>query len=163
MTPAILDWLKETVLPLQDSFGFVFEIGAMNINGSARDVLGPKAAKWIACDRRPGNGVELVANAADWLRVHPASCDMVVACECYEHDPFFWLTHKAAKAALKHGALYVVTSPTIGFPFHDYGGDFYRFTEMALRDALFAGLSVLDVRTVGESEGQCVVGVARHG
>jgi hypothetical protein len=70
-----------------------------------------------------------------------------VACECYEHDPKWWLTNDSARNALKPGGLYVVTTPGISFPFHDFGGDFYRFTEMAFRDVIFEGFEVINITT----------------
>lgn len=166
MTPYILDWLKDVVVPL-GPFGSVFEIGAVNINGSARDVMGEHSESWIACDRFNGPGVSLVANAADWLGFNATRFDTVVACECYEHDADFWITNKAAKNALRAGGLYVISAPSIGFPLHEsdgngkqYGGDFFRFTQSAFH-SLFSPFTVLDVRLVGPPGEQCVVGLAR--
>lgn len=158
MTPDILHWLRTVVLPLRPSHGHVFEVGALNVNGSARDILGPASLSWVGCDRVSGPGVDEIGIAADVIGAR--RFDAVVACECYEHDPRFWETSAAVRAAIKPTGLYVVTSPTIGFPFHDYGGDFYRFTEMALHRFFFDGMTVLDVRTVGAPGNQCVVGVA---
>lgn len=157
MTPHILEWLREVVEPMRATFGDVFEVGSLNVNGSPRDVLAGKARSWIGCDRVPGRGVDEVGIAADVIG--DRKFDTVIACECYEHDPRFWETSTVARRALRVGGIYIVTSPSIGFPFHDYGGDFYRFTEMALRQFFFDGMIVLDVRTVGVDE-HCVVGCA---
>lgn len=160
MTPDILHWLRTVVLPCRPSHGDVFEVGALNVNGSARDILQAASKSWVGCDRVSGPGVDEIGIAA--VVIGDRTFDTVVACECYEHDPRFWETSTAVRKSLRAGGLYIVTSPTIGFPFHDYGGDFYRFTEMSLSHFFFEGMTILDIRTVGAPGNQCVVGVAVH-
>ena len=155
MTAEILHWLATQVAPLKKSFGDVFEVGSYNVNGSPRSVLRDKCSSWVGCDRVSGPDVDEVGIAASVIAGR--KFDMVIACECYEHDPRFWETNAVCLSALRPGGIYIITSPTIGFPFHDYGGDFYRFTEMAIR-SLLSGLIETDIRTVGGAPHQCVVG-----
>jgi hypothetical protein len=161
MTPNILKWLQTKVAPLVNSDTRLVEIGSLNVNGTPRSVLPTK--NYTGVDRVPGRGVDLVAQAEPFLLAHTWKYDMVVACECYEHDPRWWLTDAAAKSALDYGGLYVVTAPAIGFPFHDYGGDYYRFTEMAFEEVMFKGYTIIDLQTIpGEKPGEnTVVGVAK--
>lgn len=159
MTPNILQWLRDKVAPHVNSETDVLEIGALNVNGSPRSVL--PTSKWLGIDRVPGRGVDRVVPAEYFLFTPNKLWDMVIACECYEHDPRWWVTDALAKEALMPNGLYVVTAPAIGFPFHDYGGDYYRFTEMAFKSVILDGLEILDLRTIeGEKPGEnTVVGV----
>jgi len=61
MKAEILDWLHRIIRPRR--LGHVFEIGALNVNGSARDALRTRALSWEGCDRVPGPGVDVVGNA----------------------------------------------------------------------------------------------------
>jgi len=162
MTPHILHWLKRQVRPHVSLDSRVLEIGALNVNGSARDVL--PVGNWLGIDRVPGRGVDLVTDAVEFMQSDTALYDVVIACECYEHDPRWWITDALAKVKLSYGGLYVVTAPAIGFPFHDFGGDYYRFTEMAFTRVIFEGMNVLDLQTIpGDHPGEnTVVGVATN-
>lgn len=163
MTSWIQQWLSDIVLPLREDFGKVFEIGALNVNGSARDVLQSRSQDWMGCDFTAGPGVDIQGPASVGLMFAAQRgflIDTIIACECYEHDPLFFQTHERARNALKVGGIYVITSPTIGFPIHDYNGDYYRFTEQALTKYFFHGMDIIDVRTVGKSPSLCVAGVA---
>lgn len=161
MTHEILAWLRERVAPLMINTQRVAEIGAYNVNGSARDALQTPSMEWIGLDREPGPCVDVVCQADAWLSQHRASFDCVIACESYEHDPNFWVTNAAARYALKVGGLYIVTTPTLAFPYHSYGGDFFRFTEDAYRQVFFAGWLPAEIITLGQYPHQCVAGVAR--
>ena len=160
MTPNILQWLREHVAPRIDSTTILLEIGSLNVNGSPRSVL--PTSNWTGLDRVPGRGVDIVTSAATFLTQHSNRYGCIVACECYEHDPRWWLTDQLAKSHLSPDGLYVVTAPAIGFPFHDFGGDYYRFTEMAFKHVIFDRMEVLDLRTIpGDHPGEnTVVGVA---
>lgn len=151
MSPNILSYLKHGVRPHMQRISKIAEIGALNVNGSAKQILHryvEEGSTWVGIDRVKGKGVDIVANAVEWLADKQEQFDMVVACECYEHDPKWWLTSEVAKKAVKKGGLYVVTAPGIAFPFHDFGGDYYRFTEMAFREVVFENLTVIDVTSV---------------
>lgn len=161
MTPNIIKWLQTKVAPHVNSDTRICEIGSLNVNGSPRSCL--PSSKYIGVDRVPGRGVDVVSQAHEYLASHTWAFDMVISCECYEHDPKWWITDEFAKSALDFKGLYVVTVPAIGFPFHDYGGDYYRFTEMALEQVMFKGYTILDLQTIpGDHDGEfTVVGFAR--
>lgn len=161
MTQDILDWLNLIVKPMTANAKCVAEIGALNVNGSARDVLQGPGMEWTGIDRSPGQCVDVVTAAAEWLNERPEQFDLIVACETFEHDPRFWETNTAARMAIAAGGLYVVTTPTIGFPFHDYGGDYFRFTEMAFREVFFNGWGPCELVRVGLYPNECICGVAR--
>jgi hypothetical protein len=143
MTPQILDWLRSHVGPLLSGIERVVEIGAYNVNGSARDALQARTHSWIGLDREPGPCVDVVCQASVWLKDKECLFDLVISCEAYEHDPRFWETHEAASKSVSEGGLYVVTTPTLGFPYHSYGGDFYRFTEDTYRQVFFNNFELI--------------------
>ena len=161
MTEEILKWLDAIVKPLTTRITTVAEIGALNVNGSARDILQLPTMVWTGLDRQEGPCVDVVCNAAEWLGERKGQFELLISCEAYEHDPRFWETNLAARNAISPGGLYVITPPTIGFPFHDYGGDYYRFTEMTYREIFFEQWGPCDLASVGQYPHECIVGVAR--
>jgi hypothetical protein len=163
MTPGILNWLTSNVLPYFSAVSEVAEIGALNINGSARDILQRQDINWTGLDREAGPCVDVVCQAAGWLSEHRSSFDCVISCESYEHDPSFWITNQAARDALRTGGLYIVTTPTIGFPYHSHGGDFWRFTEDAFRRVFFADWEILRMDTIPDTVGNnCIAAIGRR-
>lgn len=166
MTPQILNWLAH--LPIAN-LGKVLEIGSWNINGTPRTPLIAKASSWLGIDLFPGADVDIVVDSKEYLNyTNFGHYDTVIACEVYEHDPKFWLTNDAVKRILAPGGLYIITSPTIDFPIHEgwddrsFGGDFYRFTESALRSLFGEEMEIIEVTTVGDSAwNHCVCGCAR--
>lgn len=62
---------------------FVVEIGSRNINGGVRDLI--DCGEYVGVDRAAGPGVDVVADAHDWLP--PRTPDLVVCCEVLEHCP----------------------------------------------------------------------------
>lgn len=146
MTPEIINWLRTNVRPLLTGQEKIAEIGSYNVNGSARDALQLAGHSWTGIDRESGPCVDVVCQASDWLMSHLRTSgpfDVVISCEAYEHDPRFWETHQAAVRALAIGGLYIVTTPTLGFPYHSYGGDFYRFTEDTYRQVFFSDFEII--------------------
>lgn len=63
----------------------VLELGAYNVNGSARDLL--PGARITGLDVRPGPGVDIVADAATYAAPEPY--DLIISTEMLEHcaDP----------------------------------------------------------------------------
>lgn len=151
MIPQILQWLDQRVVPNMPIGARVLEIGSRNVNGSARSVLQPHAWSWLGIDFTPGPDVDVVANARDWLIDNPgAQFDAIVCLESYEHDRHWWETNNLAKNVLTPGGLHIVSTPTIGFPIHNYPGDYYRFTPQAHREVVMDGCGVIHQTIVGD-------------
>lgn len=62
----------------------VLEIGAFDVNGSARPLLSG-AAEVVGLDVRPGRGVDIVADAATYEADQPF--DVIISTETLEHAP----------------------------------------------------------------------------
>lgn len=88
----------------------VLEYGSLNLNGSAR-VCAPRA-QWFGVDLQPGPGVDLIADAADY--VHPDPVDVVVCCEVLEHARHAGAITANARRSLKPGGVFLMTCATDG-------------------------------------------------
>lgn len=86
--------------------GHVLEIGGRNINGSVRDLFAA-AESYTALDVMPGDGVDIVANAAVW--VPDRAYDTVVCCEVFEHTDVWPEIVGTAYMALRDGGTFVAT------------------------------------------------------
>jgi SAM-dependent methyltransferase len=107
----------------------VLEVGSLNVNGSVREYLtGLRPAEYVGVDMRPGPGVDFVCKAEDvsrfWTRGY---FDVVISTEMLEHV----LHWREAVTAMKHmvapGGILMLTTRSVGFPLHEYPGDYWRF------------------------------------
>jgi hypothetical protein len=156
MTPGIMEWLRTVAQPHLPVDYRAVEIGARNINGRARDALTGWSI-WHGWDTEEGTEVTHKGRFYD----SGYNYGVVVACEVFEHDVRFWETnHEARMVVIRNHGFYIVTTPYLGFPYHSYGGDFYRFTEDAYREVFFHRLHIVDLRVIGEGAHQTVCGIA---
>lgn len=91
----------------------VVEFGARNFNGSVRDLF-PSSA-YTGVDLLPGEGVDVVADAADWRPPpHQDAPDLIVCCETLEHAPHPSLLVWNAGHILAPGGRLVLTAAAPG-------------------------------------------------
>jgi len=88
----------------------VVEIGARNINGSAREVFGPVASEYYGIDLVAGAGVDAVADAETFAP--PFAPDLVVCCEVFEHTDRWPEILEHVREILKPGGWLVATMAT---------------------------------------------------
>lgn len=144
MDSTILAWLADFAKQ-KGPFGHVLELGALNVNGSARSVI--EAREYIGLDMRPGDGVDVVAPASslshrpEWVD----HFDCIVATSFFEHDVCFWETLDGIWRVIKEGGWFVLTVPTIEFPYHAEPRDYWRFTEDSLREMFFDCYSNVEI------------------
>lgn len=85
-----LEWVAKTKAALDEPEPrSVLEIGAWNINGSARTAF-PDTTDWIGVDLQGGQGVDIVCDASNPVlleRVGDRRFDAVVCMEVLEHAP----------------------------------------------------------------------------
>lgn len=161
----VMDWLDAVVPKDAES---VIEIGSRNVNGTPRALFekAVAAGRYLGVDIEPGDGVDVVANAADWKPPHQA--DVVICCEVFEHTPAWRQILKTMVAACKPGGFIIVTAAGNGREPHsavDGGplqpGEHYENIEInALLEAMVAagvvGTTIAaerdmkDVRAIGE-------------
>jgi hypothetical protein len=84
----------------------VLDAGGRNINGSPRDLF-PAADPYVVLDVRPGDGVDIVADAALWSP--DREYDVVVCCEVFEHTDVWPQICEMLFAALRPGGMAILT------------------------------------------------------
>ena len=102
-----------------------------------------------------GVNVQLVLrNPYRWQEVKPASVDVIVSGQTFEHTEFFWLTAREIARALKTGGFVCIIAPSAGDE-HRYPVDCWRVYPDGLRAvARYAGLKTLECWTQWENRPQ---------
>jgi SAM-dependent methyltransferase len=91
--------------------GRVLEIGSLDINGSVRSFF--TGGSYIGVDVAAGPGVDEVCQGQ--LVGHPTGTfDVVISCECMEHNPFWVETVSNMFRMAKPGGLVIVSCATTG-------------------------------------------------
>jgi SAM-dependent methyltransferase len=129
------DWLK-AVRPLLGPRLLVCELGSRDVNGSPRSLF--PDSRYVGVDERPGPGVDVAADAADWFP--GALFDAVVCTEALEHTPLAAEVCANAYCLLRHGGVFLATMAGPGRGAHSVDGlelpegEFYQnVTEAELR------------------------------
>lgn len=148
MTPTILRWVESLELK-----GRTLDVGSMDINGCVRQFC----ADYVGVDMRPGENVDLVANA-HVLPFKNESFDNVLCMEMLEHDDLPFHSVSEMRRVLKCGGLFLMTARGINFPKHDHPHDYWRFTPEAMA-VLCRGMT--DIKTYEEPGGLGVWVTAR--
>ena len=89
----------------------VLEVGSLNINGSVRQFFEP--VQYIGCDRGEGAGVDIVCQGHE-LPYPNESFDVVISCECFEHDKHWEKTFQKMIDLVRKGGLVIFSCATIG-------------------------------------------------
>ena len=92
----------------------VLDIGGRNVNGTVRDLF--PNADYTAMDIRPGEGVDIVADAATWMPER--QFDLIVCTEVFEHTSDWPAILATAYAACRPGGRLVLTMAGPGRPEH---------------------------------------------
>jgi hypothetical protein len=94
----------------------VLEIGSFNINGGVRNFFAPFAKEYVGLDIQEGEGVDLVADAAEY--VNKDYYDIIVTAETFEHTPDWKKIIANTYLNLKEGGLFIATMAGEGRPPH---------------------------------------------
>jgi SAM-dependent methyltransferase len=139
----------------------VLDIGGRNINGTPRPLF-PNATVYTVLDIAPGDGVDIVADAAKWEP--DRSYDVVVCCEVFEHTDVWPAILRTAYCALKRGGVFITTMAGPGREVHSavdggpvlYDGEHYANVEAADLEAELKAAGFRDV-VVHEQTTSCDV------
>jgi SAM-dependent methyltransferase len=121
----------------------VLDLGGRVVNWESPRVLFPAATSYTVLDILPGEGVDVVADAATW-NPNGRRWDVVVAAELFEHAPEWPAICATAFKALAPGGRFIVTTAAPGRPPHSgidgmtlrFGEYYANVDPAALREAL---------------------------
>lgn len=105
-----IEFIK-SIFPEYFSESTVLEIGALDINGSVRKFF--NSCTYTGIDIGAGKGVDIISHGEDF----PAkanSYDVVLSCECMEHNPEYAKTWLNMIRVLKNNGLLIMTCATFG-------------------------------------------------
>jgi SAM-dependent methyltransferase len=137
-----MTWFREKIREHELSEKGILEVGSQNVNGSVRELF---RGAYTGVDMEEGKGVDVVATA-DELPFGNDTAEVVVSTEMLEHDPYFWLSIVEMARVLQPGGLLLLTTRGIGFHYHGFPQDYWRFTEDAIVHLLdYAGLEQVEV------------------
>lgn len=107
----------------------IIEVGALNVNGSVRPILEQyKPKQYVGVDLVKGPGVDIICNAENLLeKFSKNSCDILVSTELLEHVKDWRKTVSNFKNVVKPGGIILLTTRSIGFQYHAFPFDFWRY------------------------------------
>lgn len=111
--PQQIEFIKtlKAIFPRSFTNSDVLEIGSLNINGSVRPYF--ENCTYIGIDVGPGPGVDIVCEGQLFDSPNN-SFDVVISCECFEHNPFWLETFNNMIRMCKPSGLVIFTCATIG-------------------------------------------------
>lgn len=102
MHPEVIEWVSRYGT---DETVTVLDIGGRDLNGSTRSLF--PNADYTSLDIRPGDGVDIVADASTWTP--DREYDLVLCTEVFEHTPDWQEICRTAHKATRPGGRFVVT------------------------------------------------------
>ena len=132
----------------------VLEVGSSNVNGGVRRLLESwQPSEYVGVDIAPGPGVDTVCPAEQLLaRFGPDCFDVVISTEMLEHGRDWRAVISNMKAVLRPGGLLVLTTRSLGFEYHAYPHDYWRFEVDDMR-SIFGDCEILALESDGMSPG----------
>jgi 2-polyprenyl-3-methyl-5-hydroxy-6-metoxy-1,4-benzoquinol methylase len=106
----------------------------------------PDAKEFIGIDIRSGVNVDMVLDIYDiydWFGSD--SFDVVLCLHVLEHLPRPWEAVDKISSVLSEKGYLFVSVPTLGYPRHNYPGDYWRPTHEALTEVIMKDYDILDI------------------
>lgn len=109
---------------------FVLDVGAYDVNGTLKNkVMEFKPKMYVGVDIREGPNVDVVCDICDLEKLFlRESYNVVICTEVLEHVKDWQKAVYNLKQIVAPGGSLLITTPTIGFPYHEYPSDHWRFT-----------------------------------
>ena len=148
MTRVTLEWI-ETV---KQKFGLkhkkVLDIGSMDMNGSPRPLF--KDCEYVGIDIQAGVGVDMILDARQDMtkELGKETFDAILCLNTLEHIGLFWKALENIWEVLSPKGYFYLAVPTFGFPQHKYPGDYWRFSEGAIKNVIMRDYEILDYEEV---------------
>lgn len=143
MNKACLEFGHRVLTAAEVTGKTVIEVGSLNVNGSLRDhVMQLRPASYVGVDIQSGPGVDEVCNADDVIeRFGRAKFDLVLSTEVLEHVQHWRTVVSNLKQLTRPGGTLLVTTRSLGFPFHGFPFDFWRYELEDFR-TIFSDLAI---------------------
>jgi SAM-dependent methyltransferase len=152
---SVIAWAAASIGPDLVTGRTVCEVGSYDVNGSVRagiEAHGPTS--YLGVDIEAGAGVDLVANVEDLPGLYPDGFGLVVSTEMLEHVDSWKAAIRALVLLVAPGGALVVSTRSLGFPYHPYPQDTWRYSVAEMdRVLLDARLDVSHVETDPEQAG----------
>lgn len=168
MHAAVYQLFQRLCHPL-DIRGAVLEIGAVaGPDSLLRLPALQNARRRVGLNQEPQGAEIRVGNANHVPEFADGEFDVVLSNATLEHDPYFWKTLDEMKRLLAPGGILLIgipgygpmprsnwllrllrleaATPTLGV--HNYPGDYYRFSQQAVREIFLEGLNHKEVHRV---------------
>ena len=114
----------------------VLEVGSVDVNGNLRPtvtVLGP--SEYIGVDIEAGKGVDVICSAENIIdEFGKESFDAVISTEMLEHVRDWKKVISNIKNIVKPDGVILLTTRSLGFKYHGFPYDFWRFEETDMKD-----------------------------
>jgi SAM-dependent methyltransferase len=140
----ILDWFNTNVKRGEIEDKEIIEVGSLNVNGSVRKIIQSFLPKnYIGLDLQNGTDVDLVLPAEKivWY-FGPKRFDVAISTETIEHVVDWRVVIENMKGVLKCGGYIYLSVPTIGFGYHEYPYDCWRY-ETEDMEKIFADFNII--------------------
>ena len=151
---SVLNFSRVSLAPLDIKGKDILEVGSYNVNGTVKPYVmsqGPRT--YVGTDLRPGPGVDIVCNVSNLLdHFKPESFDGIITTEMLEHVENWSEAIDVMKNLLRPCGWLLLTTRSLGFPLHDYPGDYWRFSVANMHD-IFADFGVQIVQNDEEAPG----------
>jgi len=131
---ACIDFVRQR-LHLEEVKGReVLEVGALNVNGSVRPlVCALQPGRYIGVDIKSGRDVDEICDASELVQhFGRSSFDLLISTEMLEHVRDWRKVISEFKHVLRPGGLLVITTRSLGFPYHAFPDDFWRYEQSDL-------------------------------
>lgn len=101
----------KNALPSYFSGTSVLEVGSWDVSGSVRQHF--SNCNYVGADITSGPGIDLVCQGQD-IEMPTGTFDVVITCECFEHNPFWVETFVNMTRMLKSGGLFILSCAAPG-------------------------------------------------
>lgn len=123
----------------------VIELGSMIVDEGCREYVTSRDPRlYVGIDIGEGPGVDYVMDAREAPARLGVGWDVVICCSMLEHAEDWHGAVVAIKKLCRPGTTLIMTVPTIGFRYHGYPGDHWRFRVQDWAE-IFGDLDILEL------------------
>ncbi len=90
----------------------ILDVGSADYNGSSRTIF--KSKKYLGVDIIKGPGVDLIVKSGSKLPFPKEEFDVVLSCNCFEHNPYWEKSFSEMYRVLKDTKFFILSVPSRG-------------------------------------------------